>query len=361
MSENEPAWAPAPGHDDEVLYAVDGPLGRVRLNRPQAINALDRASIDSLRAQLSAWADDAAVSAVVLEGAGERGLCAGGDVRALRETVLAGRPEEAVGYWAAEYEVNALIASYPKPYVAWMDGIVMGGGVGVSAQGSVRLVTESTRLAMPETAIGFFPDVGALWFLSRAPGELGTHLALTGTTVGGGDAVVVGMADVVVPTAAKEALLEALRGEPALGPGELAEVGAGVEAAPVTAQPADGPWLEANRSWIDGCYAGADAAVVLERLLGHPSPEARSAGELLATRSPHAVAVTLEALRRAASMDVGAVLEQDLVLGATFARHPDFVEGVRALLVDKDRSPRWAHASVADVPASEVLAAFGEV
>ncbi|AXH96988.1 enoyl-CoA hydratase/isomerase family protein [Ornithinimicrobium avium] len=357
MSKNELSWTPAPGHGEEVLYAVDGPLGRVRLNRPRAINALDRASVDSLHQQLHAWAEDDTVAAVVLDGAGERGLCAGGDVHALRQAVLDGRPGEAEDFWAAEYAVNALIAAYPKPYVAWMDGIVMGGGVGVSAHGSVRLVTERTRLAMPETIIGFFPDVGGLWLLSRAPGELGTHVALTGATVGGADARVLGLADALVPSGAEGRLLAALREDPTADARALA---APVPVTDVATDPSPEPWLQTNRDWIDECYAGADATVVLERLLGHASPEARAAGETLATRSPHSVAVTLEGLRRAASMDVEQVLAQDLVLGRTFAAHPDFVEGVRAQVVDKDRSPRWAHASVADVPRSEVLAAFGE-
>ena len=351
MSDDELTWAPAPGHGDEVLYAVDGPLGRVRLNRPRTINALDMATIGSLHQQLAAWADDSDVSAVVVDGAGERGLCAGGDVRALREVVVAGRHEEAVAYWAAEYAVNALVADYPKPYVAWMDGIVMGGGVGVSSHGSLRLVTERTQLAMPETIIGFFPDVGGMWFLAHAPGELGTHVALTGLPVGAGDAIALGMADVLVPSADKDRVLAALREEPGLD-------AAGVAA--LVGPQEDGSRLAEQRGWIDECYAGDDAAVVVERLLAHPSPGARSAGEAVAARSPHSVAVTLEALRRAASMDVTEVLAQDVVLGRAFARHPDFAEGVRAQLVDKDRQPRWTHSSLADVPRAEVLAAFGE-
>ncbi|GGK56572.1 3-hydroxyisobutyryl-CoA hydrolase [Ornithinimicrobium pekingense] len=344
-------WAPAPGHGDEVLYAVDGPLGRARLHRPRAINALDRASIDSLHQQLSAWAADDAVAAVVLDGAGDRGLCAGGDVRALRTAILEGRPEEAVAYWEAEYAVNALVDSYPKPYVAWMDGIVMGGGVGVSSHGSLGLVTERTQLAMPETGIGFFPDVAGLQLLARSPGETGTHVALTGTPVGGADALVLGMADVLVPSSAKDRVLDALRQDPAQGAGEIAErVGPQEESS----------WLADHRGWIDECYAGDDPGLVLRRLREHPAPEARAAAETVAARSPHSVGVTLEALRRAASMDVPQVLAQDLVLGRAFARHPDFVEGVRAQLVDKDRQPRWTHASVADVTREEVLEAFGE-
>ncbi|GAA5159147.1 3-hydroxyisobutyryl-CoA hydrolase [Ornithinimicrobium tianjinense] len=358
-SDEQLSWAPAPGHGDEVLYAVDGPLGRVRLHRPRAINALDLAAVESLRAQLAAWADDPAVEAVFLDGAGERGLCAGGDVRALRDAVQGGDHAAAEHYWEVEYAVDRQVVDFPKPYVAWMDGIVMGGGVGVSAHGSVRLVTERTRLAMPEVIIGFFPDVGGLWFLAHAPGELGTHVALTGAPVGAADAVVLGMADVVVPSSTKEVVLEALRADPQAGATALAE--RAEEGRDGDGDlPVEGSWLEANRSWIDECYAGDDAEVILDRLLGHESPEAREAGALVAARSPHSVAVTLEAVRRAASMDVHEVLEQDTLLGAAFARHPDFAEGVRAQVVDKDREPRWADGSVADVSRDQVLAAFGE-
>ncbi|WP_131103284.1 enoyl-CoA hydratase/isomerase family protein [Ornithinimicrobium sufpigmenti] len=354
MSEEQVRWTPAAGHGDEVLYAVDGPLGRIRLNRPRAINALDQASVDSLRQVLTDWAADESVRAVLIEGAGERGLCAGGDVRALREAVVAGDVQLPVDYWEAEYAVNQLIADFPKPYIAWMDGIVMGGGLGVSTHGSVRLVTERTQLAMPEVIIGFFPDVGVLHLLARAPGQTGTHLALTGSPVSGADAVLLGLADAQVPRDAHARLVDALREDPTLDAAALTQlVGAlgGDEAE---------SWLQAQRGWVDECYAGDDAAEILERLRARPEPEAREAAETIASRSPHSVAVTLEALRRAASLDLAGVLAQDLSLGPAFARHPDFAEGVRAQLVDKDRSPRWTHASVADVPRAEVLTAFGD-
>ncbi|MGC5585233.1 enoyl-CoA hydratase/isomerase family protein [Ornithinimicrobium sp. W1665] len=347
--EEQLSWEPAPGQGAEVLYAVDGPLGRARLNRPRAINALDRASIDSLHQQLTAWAHDDRIAAVVLDGAGERGLCAGGDVRALREAVLAGQQEEAVDYWRAEYAVNALVASYPKPYVAWMDGIVMGGGVGVSAHGSLRLATERTRLAMPEVVIGFFPDVGGLHPLAQAPGETGTHVALTGEPVGGADALVLGMADALVPSHAQDSVLEVLRERPGATAAQVAEA---------VGQPEETSWLAENRAWIDRCYAGNDAAAIVQRLREDPDPAAQEAARTVSARSPFSVAVTLEALRRAASMTLEEVLAQDLRLGATFAGHPDFAEGVRAQLVDKDRTPRWTHGSVAEVPREEVLAAF---
>lgn len=350
MSESELQWSPAQGHGDEVVYAVDGPLGRARLNRPKAINALDRASVDSLLTQLKAWADDPAIEAVFLDGSGERGLCAGGDIRELYTAITGGEPQMAVDYWAAEYELDLLISDYPKPFVAWMDGIVMGGGIGVSAHGSLRLATERTKMAMPETIIGLFPDVGGMWFLSRADGELGTHAALTGVTLNGADTVILGMADAVVSSEGKESILDALRANPALGVDGLPD-GVGVE---------QESSLLAEQTWIDECYVGDDAVTIIERLRGHDAPAAQEAAALLEARSPHSVAVTLEALRRAGSLDVAGVLAQDGVLGKTFASHPDFAEGVRAQVIDKDRQPRWSDASVADVSREQVLAAFGE-
>ncbi|WP_109472383.1 3-hydroxyisobutyryl-CoA hydrolase [Ornithinimicrobium cavernae] len=385
----ELTFAPAPGHTPDVEYAVAHRIGRVRLNRPRALNSLTTDMCVSLLFQLRAWAVDDGVGAVFIEGAGDKGLCAGGDVRALRELILAGEQEEVLRFWQEEYQLNALIADYPKPYVAWMDGVVMGGGVGISAHGSKRLVTERAKVAMPETIIGFFPDVGGLYYLAHAPGELGTHVALTGLPVGPADAVVLGVADGVVAQGDKERVLadlaaglEASRpdgaepssaersgaarsgedvepsSEVAEPDGEDVEPDGGDEAAQEEAQVAPVSELEAQRGWIDECYAGRDATQILRRLREHADPAARAAGQAIAARSPHSVVVTLEALRRAADMDVHQVLAQDTRLGRHFAAHPDFVEGVRALLVDKDNAPRWADASVADVDPTQVLAAF---
>ena len=343
--ETDVDFRPRPAATDDVLFARQGGLGRVRLNRPRAINALTHDMVRSAYAQLEEWAGDDAVSAVALEGAGERGLCAGGDVRAIREAVLGGAGDP-VGFWADEYRLDALIAGYPKPFVALMDGVVMGGGLGLSAYGSLRLVTERTRVAMPETAIGFFPDVGMLHLLARAPGELGTHLALTGATIGGADAVHVGLADAAVPSAEL--------------PDMLARLASGeVPAAETVGDGHPTSCLAAGRSWVDECYVGDDAATILDRLRHHGDPAAREAGELLASRSPLSVAVTLEAIRRAALLPrLQDVLAQDLALGEAFLGGSDFVEGVRAVLVDRDHAPRWTHEGVAAVPRDAVLRMF---
>lgn len=350
---------------DTVLHEVVGRVGRLTLNRPRAINSLNDEMVVEMLRVLDQWADDPRVRAVWVEGAGDTGLCAGGDVVALRRSVLEGDERSVLGFWEREYALNARIASYPKPYVVWMDGVVMGGGVGVSAHGSHRIVTERTKLAMPETIIGFFPDVGGLWFLSRAPGELGTHVALTGLPVNGADAVLLGMADELVPLSAKDAVLA-----------DLTSAASDESSAPSDWPTRDGadlgaddpdsdgdvelpePSLVQHREWIDDCYAGDDPAAILDRLARHTHPSAQEAAATIKQRSPHSVAITLAALRRAASLSVDEVLAQDQRLGRAFAGHPDFAEGIRALLVDKDRSPRWADAHVADVDPAAVTAAF---
>ncbi len=305
---------------DEVLFEVAEGVGRITLNRPRAINALTHAMCRALADTLDAWASDPAVERIELRGAGERGLCSGADVRAIRQAILDGA--DFLGFFHDEYTVNALISRYPKPFTAFMSGIDMGGGLGLSAHASRRIVDASSRLAMPETIIGFTPDVGVAWHLARAPRELGTHVALTGDAVGAGDALALGLAD------------------------EYA--GEGEPEAPLAAA-----------SWIEECYAGADAVEIVGRLAQHADPAARAAALTIGRRCPLSVAVTLEALRRAATMpSVDVVLAQDLALVKSMLPRPDFAEGVRAQLVDKDYAPVWQHACLADVTRDEVLACF---
>ncbi|MEP7192775.1 MAG: 3-hydroxyisobutyryl-CoA hydrolase [Actinomycetota bacterium] len=342
MSEAE--FEARPGMTDEVLYARDGHLGRILLNRPRVINVLNHDMVASIMAALKNWEHDNAVAAVSVQGAGERGLCAGGDVRALRKVVMAGSGE-AVRFWAHEYQMNAAIGAYPKPFVAFMDGVVMGGGVGISAHGSLRLVTERSRVAMPETTIGFSPDVGSLFLLSRAPGEIGTHLAMTGLSIGGADAITCGLADALI---ASEDI-----------PGIIARLAAGESLDPGVGRiPAAGD-LAAAREWIDPCYAGDDALTILRTLRAHSAVGAQHAADVLETRAPLAVSIALKAIRRASRMHtLTQVLEQDLMLGGALADSVDFVEGVRALLVDRDNAPRWQHRSLADVDPAEVARVF---
>lgn len=308
--------------EQDLLTEVRDGVGRLVLNRPRALNALNVPMLQGLHAALDAWRDDDAVTRVELSGAGERGLCSGADVRALREHVLGGG--DPLQFIEIEYALNAAIAAYPKPYVAHQHGITMGGGLGVSAHGSRRVAYPDSRFAMPETIIGFTPDAGVLHYLAQAPGETGTHLALTGATVGGVDAVFIGLADEVA---------------------DAEQAPAGV--------------LEAARGWIDACYAGDDAPAIVAALEAHPDADARAAASDLRQRCPLSVCVALEAIRRAARMaTVDEVLAQDLTLARALLGRPDFAEGVRAQLVDKDRTPRWQHARIEDVTGDEVLACF---
>jgi len=329
----------------EVRFERRGASGLVTLDRPKAINSLTWAMVDAMRAQLREWAADDAVRVVAITGAGEKGLCAGGDVVSVRRSLLDGDPDAALAFFDTEYDVDALIGTFPVPTVAFMDGVCMGGGIGIGGHASLRLVTERTKIAMPETKIGFFPDVGGLHLLAAAPGELGTHLALTSTVATGADAVMLGMADVLVSSEHLPGILEGLASGEVPAPADLGS----------TSHPAP---LEKDRAWIDACYAGDDAAAILTRLEewdGEGADRAHEAAAAIRARSPFSVCLTLAALRRAARLGtLEAVLDQDRALARVFVEEPDFREGVRALLVDKSNDPHWRHASVADVPRTDL-------
>jgi enoyl-CoA hydratase len=327
----------------QVLVRREGALGRLTLNRPEALNALGPAMIRALADALEAWEHDDEVSAVLLDGAGTRGLCAGGDVRFLYED--RGGHASAV-LLAEEYRLDARIARYPKPYVAVMDGLVMGGGVGISAHGSVRVVTERTRLAMPEAGIGNVPDVGGTHLLARAPGELGTHAALTGARLTGADAIACGLADVLVPAGRLSGL-----------PAALAQTGDPAAVAGFTVDPGPSP-LAAGRDWIDECYRAADAIEIVRRLRarGRAGP-----ADAIEAASPIAVVLTLRALRAARGGTLEQALEREYALLRACVRWPDFAEGVRAKLIDRDGAPRWdppTLAAVTDEVIGRVLAAL---
>ncbi|MBX9427224.1 enoyl-CoA hydratase/isomerase family protein [Streptomyces lateritius] len=330
----------------DVLLRTEGRAGFITLNRPRAINALTHAMVLAVDAALTAWEHDPAVATVVVEGAGERGLCAGGDIRAIHDDARAGGTASEA-FWRDEYRLNARIARYPKPYVALMDGIVMGGGVGVSAHGSVRVVTERSRVAMPETGIGFVPDVGGTHLLGRAPGELGTHLALTGGHVGAADAILTGLADHFVASAELPALARDLTLLPA------AEA---VARHTATAPPGV---LAEQREWIDACYPAETVEAVVERLFDAGVPAAKEAAATLLTKSPTALKATLATLRRSRAL---ATLEEALDLefrvSCAALTTPDLVEGIRAQVVDKDRAPRWAPPTLPEVTDEAVARYF---
>ncbi|OMC53195.1 3-hydroxyisobutyryl-CoA hydrolase [Mycobacterium sp. IS-836] len=334
---------------DEVLTRVDGGVGLITLNRPKAINSLNQSMVDALRAILTRWEADDAVRAVVLSGAGDRGLCAGGDVVAVYHSARKDGVEVRK-FWRDEYLLNGQIGRFPKPYVSLMDGIVMGGGVGVSAHGTVRVVTETSKVAMPEVGIGFIPDVGGAFLLSRAPGALGLHAALTGAPFSGADAIAMGFADHYVPHGELDAFTAAI-------------VSDGIESAlaryAVEPPPSE---LAAQRDWIDDCFAGESVEDIVAALRGHGAGPANDAANLIATRSPIAVSVALEAVRRATKLDtLEDVLIQDYRVSSASARSHDLVEGIRAQIIDKDRNPKWSPATLDAVSAADVDAYFAPV
>ena len=331
---------------DEVLTRADDGVGFLTLNRPKAINSLTQTMVTAMNAALAAWADDDLVRAVVVNGAGERGLCAGGDVVAIYHSAKADGAD-ARRFWFNEYRLNSRIGHYPKPYVALMDGIVMGGGVGISAHGNVRVVTDTSKIAMPEVGIGFIPDVGGTFLLSRAPGQLGLHAALTGAPFSGADAIALGFADHYVPHGHLEEFTADIAAD-------------GVENA-VGAHAQDPPpsELAAQRDWIDHCYAGETVPAIVAALRAHDDGRAHDAADLIATRSPVALAVTLAAVRRAAACaSLDEVLVQEYRVSCASLRSHDLIEGIRAQLVDKDRNPQWSPRSLAAVTDADVAAYF---
>lgn len=337
----------------ETLIDRTGALGRIRLNRPKALNSLTLAMVRDIEAALDAFEADPAVAAVLLAGEGERGLCAGGDIRMIYDGGRAGSPEP-VDFWREEYCMNARLARLAKPYIAFMDGIVMGGGVGVSVYGSHRIVTERTRFAMPETGIGFFPDVGASWFLTRGEGELGTYAALTGEQLAAGDVISLGLADSHVPSERLPALAEKLSGQPATA--SHADVSAAVAAFAEAPPPGE---IAGQRVLIDRLFAFDTVEAILAALERDGSDFAARALGILRTKSPLSLKVTLRLLRlgrRETSLE--ACLEREFLATAAVLRSHDFYEGVRAAVVDKDRNPRWRPAQLADVTEGDVAAFF---
>ncbi|TFD45965.1 enoyl-CoA hydratase/isomerase family protein [Cryobacterium frigoriphilum] len=315
----------------EVLFARTGQVGHITLNRPRAINALTHGMVTAIQSMLDDWADDPQIRTVLLTGSGDRGLCAGGDILSLYRDATTGDGSAAAAFFQDEYRLNANISRYAKPFVAIMDGLVLGGGIGLSAHGSHRVVTERSSLGMPETGIGFVPDVGGTWLLSHAPGELGTFLALTAGFVRAADAITLGLADSFITSDRIEQLVALL---------------ATTDAAPAIAalaQAAPASRLTAQRPWIDHAFEADSVAAIIDRLNTLATDEARAAAEAMGAKSPTALAVTLAALRSAAHLpSLEAALEQEFRVSVRAHRSHDFSEGVRAQVVDKDRQPRWS-------------------
>ena len=342
--------------EPDLIARREGFAGIIRLNRPKALNAITLEMFRDIDKALDQFEADPDVSVIVLEGAGERGLCAGGDIRALYESSQANGDLGKI-LWREEYILNARIKKFPKPYVAFMDGIVMGGGVGVSAHSSHRVVTERTKLAMPEVGLGFFPDVGGTWLLSRAPGEVGTYLGLTGQTMTGPDAIYAGFADAAVPSSKLPALRDALIKMP---PGRAGDQARTLIESFATAERA-GP-VAAMQGTIDRWFAFDRMNEIVAALKRDGSELAQATLKTLGEKSPRGMAVTLKLLRlarKASSLEECLVREYRAALQVF--RSDDFREGVRAAVIDKDRNPKWSPPRIEDVTAEMVAPYFAGI
>ncbi len=328
--------------EPEVLFDDKHGVGRITLNRPKAINALNHAMVREIATTLDKWATDDGIDTVLLVGAGERGLCAGGDIVSIYHDAKEGG-SGSKDFWRDEYVLNAVIGRFDKPYVAIMDGVVMGGGVGLSAHANTRIVTERSKIAMPEVGIGFIPDVGGTHLLAHAPGELGTHLALTTARMDAADAIAAGFADHYMPSDKLEAFYEAL------------ETGTLPDALDAFTEPAPDSALEAARGWIDDAYSADTVEEILTRLRANENPDAAKAADDIESKSPVALKVTLKSIRRAAeASSLEQVLNDEYRVSLASLNSHDLVEGIRAQVVEKDRNPKWSPATLADVTQDEV-------
>lgn len=331
---------------------VHGNVAEIVLDRPKALNALDSSMIRDMYAALTRWRDDDAITAVLVTSASERAFCAGGDIKSVRQSAL-DRDHNAVhAFFETEYQLNALIANYPKPYVALIDGHAMGGGLGISVHGSVRVVTEKAALAMPETAIGFFPDIGASYFLPRLTGATGMYLGLTGARASAADAVFSGLATHFVPSDKLGALADDLRAA-----SSAADVDAVLSRHTTEAPASD---LEDQLAEIDRVFGSGTITDMVARLTGDDE-WTKQTREALTTLAPSSLWITAELVRRGADLSLRQCLDLELALGAEVTRNADFIEGVRAVLVDKDRNPSWNPPSIDDIDAEAIEALFTEI
>jgi enoyl-CoA hydratase len=332
--------------ESDLLFDVASGVAVVTLNRPDAMNALTLPMIHTLTAQLRDWASDESITAVVVRGAGDRAFCAGGDIRALYDA----REEEGgltETFFRAEYRLDHLVYHYPKPYVALMDGIVMGGGVGISLHGRYRVVCEKTMFAMPETGIGLFPDVGASYFLPRLPGELGMFLGLTGHRLRAADCMYAGIGDYFIPVERHDEIVAALRdgGDIAATLSRLSE-------------DAGAPPLRDQRDWIDRCFGADSVSEIWRALENEDSDDSTDILKVLRTKSPLGCMMTYRQVRAGATMDFDACMKMEYRMSQRVMAGHDFFEGVRALIIDKDNQPEWRPGALSDVTLDMVAEYF---
>jgi len=337
--------------EPELMLEVGGSVGRITLNRPKALNALTLEQIERIDPALRRWLDDPEVQVVVIRGKGGKAFCAGGDIRTLFETRKRGDMAYFRRFYWEEYRLNRLIKHSTKPYIALLDGIVMGGGVGISVHGSHRVATENVLFAMPETGIGMFPDVGGTFFLPRLPGEIGMYLALTGARLKAADAVYAGVCTHYVPAARLPELQTA-----------LAESSEGAAADLLldsyAEEPEGEPPLAAVRAVIDRCFAQPSVEAILDALDGEGTEWAAETRKALLAKAPMALKVTYRQQRLGRSLEFDDAMKVEYRLSQRFMAGHDFFEGVRAVIVDKDNAPRWDPARLEDVSDEAVDAYF---
>ncbi|KPF72678.1 3-hydroxyisobutyryl-CoA hydrolase [Bosea sp. AAP35] len=333
----------------DILCELRGAAGMVILDRPRALNALTLPMVRELSRALDAWENDPKVERIVVTSTSEKAFCAGGDIRALHDLGRAGRHDEMLAFWGEEYILNARIKAYPKPYVALIDGIVMGGGVGISLHGSHRIAGDRYLFAMPEVGIGFFPDVGATHALPRLPGAMGAYLALTGDRIGAADALACGLATHAVPSARMPELLDALTRREAL---DEILVRYALDPGP--------PKLAAEQPVIADCFGADSLSDVLTRLdaAADGSAFAAKVRQTLATKSPTSVAIAFEQMRRGGGMDFAQAMRTEFRIVSRIAHGHDFYEGVRAVVIDKDQAPQWRPASLDALDPAAIEAYF---
>ncbi len=335
-----------------IAFAVEGAVGKVLLNAPETFNALTREMCIAFRGKLLAWADDPAIAAVTIAGAGDRAFCAGGDIRALYDSWRAGDGETETFFWH-EYRLDRAVHRFPKPCIALMDGIVMGGGVGVSVHGSHRVMTERTMFAMPECGIGLFPDVGATAFLPRAPGHLGMYLALTGARLKAADAIRARMGTHYMPSSDLAAF------EAALAEADLTAGAAAVDAVLARFAGPPGPvQLREHAPVIDRCFAAPTVSGIVDALDAEDGYFAMETADALRSKSPTSLLVTHRQLRGGADLDFDSVMRREYRMACAFLAGHDFFEGIRAAVIDKDRKPRWRPDRLEDVGEEDIARYF---
>ncbi|MBX2830916.1 MAG: enoyl-CoA hydratase/isomerase family protein [Rhodospirillales bacterium] len=337
-----------------VLFSQQGGVGQIVLNRPRALNALDLDMVDMMMAQLTSWEADPSIKVITIEGAGEKAFCAGGDIRGLYDARQVDDEEMLDAFYRREYHLNHYIAHYPKPYIALMDGITMGGGVGVSIHGRFKVVTERTLFAMPETGIGFFPDVGGGYFLPRCPGKIGMYLGLTGARINAADCLYAGLATHGVKSddidALKAALVNASFDQDAQVVVEdvLSRFSEAFDDAP----------LATMRDAIDRTFAGDSVVAIFEALEREDSDFGSKTRDILIGKSPSALCVSFEQIRQGSDLPLADVLNMEFRLSQRMVGKPDLFEGVRAVIIDKDHAPKWQHGDIGQVDPREIAEYF---